>query len=121
MRPTAQRPSVTASERFDLDCGGVVGDEIEKFLVLLDGFSGPLEHGQDPVGGYRECPPTPPNPVRSISAVVLITGGAQPLLFHPGTAWRYASGTDVLGHLVDVLSGIPSIVTTTTISSSRSA
>jgi len=30
-----------------------------------------------------------------------------PLLFQPGTAWRYGMSTDVCGYLVEVLSGIP--------------
>ncbi|MBI1295197.1 serine hydrolase [bacterium] len=30
-----------------------------------------------------------------------------PLLFHPGTAWRYGVATDVLGRLVEVISGLP--------------
>ena len=29
----------------------------------------------------------------------------QPLLFEPGTAWRYSNATDVLGRLVEVVSG----------------
>lgn len=28
-----------------------------------------------------------------------------PLLFHPGTSWEYSVATDVLGHLVELLSG----------------
>lgn len=31
--------------------------------------------------------------------------GALPLLYHPGSAWRYSFGTDVLGRLVEVWSG----------------
>jgi CubicO group peptidase (beta-lactamase class C family) len=30
---------------------------------------------------------------------------ASPLLFQPGTAWNYGSSTDVLGYLVEVISG----------------
>jgi CubicO group peptidase (beta-lactamase class C family) len=29
-----------------------------------------------------------------------------PLKFHPGTAWEYGASTDVLGHLVEVVSGL---------------
>ena len=32
---------------------------------------------------------------------------ALPLYFHPGTEWRYSYATDVLGHLVAVVSGMP--------------
>lgn len=31
--------------------------------------------------------------------------GRQPLLFEPGTRWRYSNATDVLGRLVEVVSG----------------
>ncbi|MES2714798.1 MAG: serine hydrolase domain-containing protein [Pseudomonadota bacterium] len=38
----------------------------------------------------------------------LIDGLAQvPLVFSPGTAWNYSLSTDVLGHLVEVISGQP--------------
>ena len=30
-----------------------------------------------------------------------------PLAYHPGTAWRYSMATDVLGYLVQVVSGMP--------------
>ena len=30
---------------------------------------------------------------------------ASPLLFHPGTQWNYGSSTDVLGYLIEVVSG----------------
>jgi CubicO group peptidase (beta-lactamase class C family) len=30
-----------------------------------------------------------------------------PLVFHPGTQWRYSVATDVVGYLVQVLSGMP--------------
>lgn len=32
--------------------------------------------------------------------------GRQPLLFEPGTRWRYSNATDVLGRLVEVVSGM---------------
>ena len=32
---------------------------------------------------------------------------ALPLYFEPGTDWRYSYSTDVLGHLVEVVSGVP--------------
>jgi len=31
--------------------------------------------------------------------------GKLPLLYQPGTQWRYSLSTDVLGHLVEVISG----------------
>ena len=38
----------------------------------------------------------------------LVDGLAQvPLVFSPGTAWNYSVATDVLGHLVEVISGQP--------------
>ncbi|WP_219419379.1 serine hydrolase domain-containing protein [Pseudonocardia nigra] len=33
--------------------------------------------------------------------------GEQPLLFEPGTEWNYSLGTDVLGRLVETVSGMP--------------
>lgn len=41
---------------------------------------------------------------RPISAMVDALS-ALPLLFHPGDGWRYSLATDVLGHVVEVISG----------------
>ena len=30
-----------------------------------------------------------------------------PLVFHPGAQWRYSAATDVVGHVVEVVSGMP--------------
>src|SRR2546430_17561905 len=32
---------------------------------------------------------------------------AQPLAFQPGTKWQYGLNTDVLGRLIEVISGLP--------------
>ncbi|HET9020152.1 MAG TPA: serine hydrolase domain-containing protein [Acetobacteraceae bacterium] len=37
---------------------------------------------------------------------VVEKAASQPLLAHPGTAWNYSIATDVLGHLVAVISGM---------------
>ncbi len=44
------------------------------------------------------------NPNRSVAQAIqaLVT---LPLLYQPGTAWRYSVATDVLGHLVELVSG----------------
>jgi CubicO group peptidase (beta-lactamase class C family) len=31
----------------------------------------------------------------------------MPLVFQPGSAWRYSMATDVLGHVIEVISGMP--------------
>ena len=33
--------------------------------------------------------------------------GTMPLLFHPGTRWQYGSSTDVVGRVIEVVSGQP--------------
>jgi len=33
--------------------------------------------------------------------------GTMPLLYQPGTVWHYSAATDVLGRLVEVVSGVP--------------
>ena len=40
-------------------------------------------------------------------AEVVEKAAALPLLAHPGAAWNYSIGTDVLGRLVEVISGVP--------------
>ena len=41
------------------------------------------------------------------SADQVATLGKLPLLHHPGTRWEYSRSTDVVGRLVEVLSGMP--------------
>ena len=41
------------------------------------------------------------------SADQVATLGKLPLLHHPGTRWEYSRATDVVGRLVEVLSGMP--------------
>lgn len=45
---------------------------------------------------------------RDVSLQEIIESIAEiPLLFQPGTQWRYSIATDVLGHIVQVVSGMP--------------
>jgi CubicO group peptidase (beta-lactamase class C family) len=49
---------------------------------------------------------TSKSPLNSLTnAQVVERLGKTPLMFHPGTAWVYGRSTDVLGHLVEVVSG----------------
>jgi len=51
---------------------------------------------------------TSKSPLNALSnAEVVERLGKTPLMFHPGTAWEYGRSTDVLGHLVEVVSGLP--------------
>lgn len=40
-------------------------------------------------------------------STMIDTLATLPLAFHPGTSWEYSVSTDVLGHLVEVVSGRP--------------
>ena len=53
---------------------------------------------------YREADITPPNGTLQEMAEKL---GRLPLVTQPGTKWRYSFATDVLGYLVEVISGKP--------------
>lgn len=53
-------------------------------------------------GGYEWGSP----PDQDLAAAV-DTWATYPLLFQPGTEWNYGVSTDVLGRLVEVVSGIP--------------
>ena len=44
-----------------------------------------------------------------------------PLAYHPGTTWEYSHSTDVLGRIVEVVSGEPFINSSPTKSPNRSA
>lgn len=45
------------------------------------------------------------NPAALLSKMIDALEGL-PLLFHPGTSWEYSVATDVLGHLVELISGM---------------
>ena len=53
---------------------------------------------------YREADVTPPDGTLQDMAEKL---GRLPLVTQPGTKWRYSFATDVLGYLVEVISGKP--------------
>lgn len=44
------------------------------------------------------------NPATPLAAMMDVLG-KLPLLFHPGTSWEYSVATDVLGRLIEVVSG----------------
>lgn len=46
------------------------------------------------------------NPSMTLAEMVE-AAAKQPLAFHPGERWRYSVATDVLGYLVEVVSGLP--------------
>ncbi|GIV79735.1 MAG: serine hydrolase [Litorilinea sp.] len=62
-------------------------------------------------GWYQDSPvdelyrQTLPNRMEGSLAELVEKLAELPLLFHPGTAWRYSFATDVLGRLVEVVSG----------------
>ena len=53
---------------------------------------------------YREANITDPNSTLQEMAEKL---GKLPLVTQPGAKWRYSNATDVLGYLVEVVSGVP--------------
>ena len=60
--------------------------------------------GKDQEGRREESPLRP----RFVTLPEMVERLANaPLLFEPGTAWQYSHATDVLGHLVSVVSGLP--------------
>ena len=62
-------------------------------------------HQDSPIEGmYREANVTPPDGTLQEMAEKL---GGLPLVTQPGTKWRYSFATDVLGYLVEVVSGKP--------------
>ena len=55
---------------------------------------------------YRDVLPSLFNREQPLAEVVDALA-ALPLLFQPGTQWRYSHATDVVGHLVAVIAGMP--------------
>ena len=77
---------------------------IRHLLTHTSGLS--YGHHQDsPVEQmYREANITDPDSTMKEMAEKL---GKLPLVTQPGTKWRYSNATDVLGYLVEVVSGVP--------------
>ena len=62
-------------------------------------------HQDSPIEAmYREANITDPDSTLKEMAEKL---GKLPLVTQPGTKWRYSNATDVLGYLVEVVSGVP--------------
>jgi CubicO group peptidase (beta-lactamase class C family) len=65
-------------------------------------------HRSHPVDGmYRAAGHEWETPPGADSAAVCAQWAAMPLLFQPGSEWNYGVSTDVLGRLVEVVSGQP--------------
>lgn len=61
--------------------------------------------GADPVHKLYDA--VNPNDPANTNAEMVAKLSTLPLRFHPGTAWEYSVATDVLGRLVEVVSGQP--------------
>jgi CubicO group peptidase (beta-lactamase class C family) len=73
---------------------------------LLRHTSG-LTYGNRGTTSIHQAYPTSSNAAsRELTSAELIERLAKaPLLFHPGTRWEYGFSTDVLGHVVEIVSG----------------
>lgn len=73
---------------------------IHDIFVHRSGLAPGIVRSSGAVGGPPPAP-TDSNPLAQRVKNI----AASPLLFQPGTAWNYGSSTDVLGYLVEVISG----------------
>jgi len=76
---------------------------ISDFLKHTSGVTYGL-FDSSPVGAYYRQNRVDPNPAANLEEFVARLGKA-PLAFDPGTYWNYGVSTDVLGRLVEVVSG----------------
>ena len=94
----------------DVKCVTVPSVEPIRVRHLLTHMSGLTYgfHRAHPVDGmYRAAGHEWSTPAGADSAAVCQQWASMPLLFQPGTSWNYGVSTDVLGRLVEVLSGQP--------------
>lgn len=94
---SAKQP-ITLKHLLSHTSGISYGFDKEGQLVLLDGIynASPILQGKGPYGLYgHSC---------TLQAFV-DERAKQPLLFEPGSAWHYGRNHDVVGRLVELLSG----------------
>ena len=95
LRPDATRADDTEPARSSIT--------IRQLLTHSSGLSyGVLDPGTLIYGLYQEAGVH--HPMTDLQGMVEILSGL-PLTYHPGTSWEYSIATDVLGRLVEVLSG----------------
>ena len=97
---------------------GVVGDDgsvtlvkperpmnMRDVLMHTTGLPGGLFPGNPIDAAFNEAPAaqTGPQTLESVTALL----AEHPLKFHPGTHWNYGISTDIVGRLVEILSGLP--------------
>jgi len=92
--PPAEVPTVPAAREI------TVQDLLRHTSGLTYGFM-----GTDPV--HRLYDAVNPNDPNNTNAEMVAKLGTLPLRFHPGSTWEYSVATDVLGRLVEVVSGQP--------------
>ena len=74
-------------------------------LMHTTGLAGALYPGHPVDAAFAEALATQPHgqTLESITALL----AEHPLKFHPGTHWNYGLSTDIVGRLVEILSGLP--------------
>lgn len=96
------RPGATSIDDVEPAQGPIT---IRHLLSHQSGLSyGLLDPGTLMFKAYREHKILSPN---HTLAHMVDTLANLPLLFHPGKGWEYSIATDVIGHLIEVLSGEP--------------
>lgn len=94
------RPGATAIDDVEPAQGSIT---IRHLLSHQSGLSyGLLDPGTLMFKAYRERKILSPR--RTLAEMIDALAGL-PLLFHPGQGWAYSIATDVVGHLIEVLSG----------------
>ena len=89
-------------------------------LTHTAGLSYGFQHAHPVDGLYREAGFEWGTPPGLDLAGCCEAWAALPLLFQPGTEWNYSVATDVLGHVVEGLTGSRSTASSTSASSRRS-
>jgi CubicO group peptidase (beta-lactamase class C family) len=76
-------------------------------LTHMSGLTYGFHHAHPVDGMYRAAGHEWSTPPGADSADVSRQWASMPLVFQPGTSWNYGVSTDVLGRLVEVISGQP--------------
>ena len=78
---------------------------VRDVLMHTTGLAGGLYPGNPIDAAFAEVLAAEPHGLTLESVTALLAG--QPLKFHPGTHWNYGLSTDIVGRLVEILSGHP--------------
>ncbi|MEM7130899.1 MAG: serine hydrolase domain-containing protein [Chloroflexota bacterium] len=102
-------PTFKALQVYEFGEGNAISTKpADREMTIRDLFTHTAGFTYGFLGGHPVADLYSQRDIRSGTAQEMVTHLADlPLLFSPGTRWNYSVATDVLGYLIEVISGLP--------------